>query len=307
MSPLSSEEMSKSTTIVPTRSDQVLVVAPATLEAGSTFEAEVDGITFIVTVPDDGVHKGWEFQVPYPDKVAMFDDVPIVEATPALASSLSLPDTGKMEDITTVNENSNTSSNYHTKYEQQPKNKVVAFSVPTGQWRRDFCSCFNDFSWCVCLMGWCCSPIMMGQVIQRLKLNWFGCPVTNSKNGQKGNEQPSKPICIIFTILTLLLFVIGVIVQHTLSPTLVYVGCIITVIIGVYFIIAFTYARKSMRERYNLPHTCCDVPGLDDCCSTYWCGCCSAIQMHRHTHDETKYTYNVVSQTGLDDNAPQIV
>merc|ERR1712194_701128 len=289
-----------------TRRDQVLVVAPATLEAGSTFEAEVEGITFIVTVPDDGVHKGGEFQVPYPDKGAILDDIPIVEATPALlASSLSLPDAEKMEEITTVNENSSTSNN-HTSYGQQPKNTVVAFSVPTGQWRRDFCSCFNDFSCCVCLMGWCRSPIMMGQVIQRLKLNWFGCLVTQNYDGQKGRQQ-SQPICIVFTILTVLLIVLGLIVELTFSPTLLHVGYAISVIIGVYFIIAFTCARKSMRERYDLPHTCCDVPGLDDCCSIYWCGCCSAIQMHRHTHDETKYTYNVVSKTGLDDNAPQIV
>jgi len=306
MTPASSEEMSKSTTV--TKSDHVLVVAPATLEAGSTFEAEVDGIIFLVTIPEDGVIKGCEFQVPYPEKEAMLENISIVEATPVSASSLSLRDTEEMEEITTINEKTNTSnnnSNYHTRYEQPTKNKVDAFSVPTGQWRRDFCSCFQGFSCCVCVMGWCCSPIMIGQVMQRLKLNWFGCPVTDSTNGQKG-QQPSKPICIVYTVLTLLLIVLGFFVE-IVSVKLTTVVSIISVIIGVYFTIAFTCARKSMRQRYDLPHTCCDVPGLDDCCSVYWCGCCSAIQMHRHTHDETEYSYDAVSQTGLESNAPQIV
>ena len=45
----------------------ILVVAPATLEAGFTFEAIYDGKTFVVVVPEGGVKEGQEFQIPYPE------------------------------------------------------------------------------------------------------------------------------------------------------------------------------------------------------------------------------------------------
>lgn len=48
------------------------VVAPATLKAGATFEATVEGKTFTATVPEGGVSEGDTFEVPYPDEtVAM--------------------------------------------------------------------------------------------------------------------------------------------------------------------------------------------------------------------------------------------
>lgn len=48
----------------------VYVLAPATLHAGHTFDAEVqgfEGLHFPVTVPDGGVIEGQEFLVPLPD------------------------------------------------------------------------------------------------------------------------------------------------------------------------------------------------------------------------------------------------
>mmetsp|Transcript_9112 Transcript_9112/g.19115 ORF Transcript_9112/g.19115 Transcript_9112/m.19115 type:complete len:224 (+) Transcript_9112:119-790(+) len=51
----------------------VTVIAPANLNAGQTFEAEVDGKTFTVTVPDGGVEKGGKFEVDYPSKSAVSD------------------------------------------------------------------------------------------------------------------------------------------------------------------------------------------------------------------------------------------
>lgn len=44
----------------------VRVVAPATMVEGATFEAVVDGISFLVAVPEGGVEEGETFSVPYP-------------------------------------------------------------------------------------------------------------------------------------------------------------------------------------------------------------------------------------------------
>ncbi|KAI2512350.1 PLAC8 family [Fragilaria crotonensis] len=52
----------------------VLVVAPASLEAGFTFEATYENKSFVVVVPDGGVKEGQEFQVPYPETVIDIPD-----------------------------------------------------------------------------------------------------------------------------------------------------------------------------------------------------------------------------------------
>ena len=75
----------------------------------------------------------------------------------------------------------------------------------------------------------------------------------------------------------------------------------------IYIIIAVTLARNNFRKKYNIPAQHCGESVLDDCCCAYWCGCCTLIQMHRHTHDEKSYPYEVTSKTGLPENAPEIV
>eukprot|EP00536_Pseudo-nitzschia_multiseries_P013697 jgi/Psemu1/310185/fgenesh1_kg.602_\ len=47
------------------------VIAPASLKAGATFEASVDGITFTATVPEGGVEEGDAFEVAYPSTKAV--------------------------------------------------------------------------------------------------------------------------------------------------------------------------------------------------------------------------------------------
>eukprot|EP00956_Cyclotella_meneghiniana_P002035 scaffold2256_cov73-Cyclotella_meneghiniana.AAC.4 len=53
----------------------VQVIAPATLPAGYTFDANYDGVTFTVTVPEGGVTEGQRFIVPF--------TIPIAKAVPA--------------------------------------------------------------------------------------------------------------------------------------------------------------------------------------------------------------------------------
>ena len=79
------------------------VVAPQTLEAGYTFNANVDGIDFVVTVPAGGVTEGQAFQVPYPSKSG---------ATNANQATTTTASAGSSEKV-------------------------------TGRWRNDLCSCFD--------------------------------------------------------------------------------------------------------------------------------------------------------------------
>jgi Cys-rich protein (TIGR01571 family) len=144
-------------------------------------------------------------------------------------------------------------------------------------------------------MGWLCFPILMGQTMQRMKMNFFGC--------EKPQGEKQSPICMVYTVITLILFFLGGII---LSITREY-GYIIWALWGWYMLIVFTCARMTIRKKYKIEPGCCGDNCLDDCCNVYFCSCCTAVQMARHTHDENEHHYNCLSQTGLDANAPEIV
>lgn len=62
------EEPMIAATAVVAEDDVVQLVAPATFVAGAMFEATVDGIHFMATVPEGGVMQGEIFEVPYPSR-----------------------------------------------------------------------------------------------------------------------------------------------------------------------------------------------------------------------------------------------
>ena len=60
---------------------------------------------------------------------------------------------------------------------------------------------------------------------------------------------------------------------------------------------ALTVARSILRQRDALPPACGCPDGVDDCCVTYWCGCCAATQMF--AHESVKGTdYRACTATG---------
>ena len=129
----------------------VNVISPATLEAGSTFEAKVDGKTFTVTVPDGGIGEGDDFEVPYPHDV----EEAVHVATAAIAVPVPVVVDGDGDDSEEGLVVKNTNANTNT-------NEAIAFEVPTGTWRKELCSCC-DACCCPFWMGCCCFPILMGQ------------------------------------------------------------------------------------------------------------------------------------------------
>jgi Cys-rich protein (TIGR01571 family) len=112
------------------------VVAPATLAGGFSFEATVDGIDFMVVVPEGGVIQGQAFQVPYP-----------VPAVPPMAVALT------PLEIWTPTSN-----------------------VPTGRWRNSLWSCCQVVRTGMFWQGFFCPLLLLGQVLTRNKLNVFGMP-----------------------------------------------------------------------------------------------------------------------------------
>ncbi|KAL7434553.1 hypothetical protein ACHAXM_004140 [Skeletonema potamos] len=169
------------------------------------------------------------------------------------------------------------------------------FTVPTGAWRNDIFSCCDTCSSGMFWMAWCLSYAALGQLLQRLKLNFCGSP-------SSGNEY--KNSCMIWTILMCVCWVVSFILLGVTNGGSIVIGYFSMIL----SIVAMTQARYYMRQRYSIPADCCGDSGcLGDCCCMWFCSCCGLIQMLRHTHDERQYVYHCTSPTGLYADAPEIV
>jgi Cys-rich protein (TIGR01571 family) len=269
-----------------TETETVQVVAPSTMNGSQMFEAHVDGIKFMVTVPENGINQGELFTVPYPTTTTTTTTTIGGESPRSLSTG------------PTANNNYNDNNNDTT-------NVVNAYGIPTtdGRWRTDICDCCPAGNCSLCCMGFWCTPILMGQLMQRMKYNLCGVPVQPNGTGY-------KCVCMVISITTIFLF-IPVSILYVILPSLSFV-----LIYGwfIYLIIIFTCTRCSMRREYNIKSLCCNngdanddcCGGMEDFCIVYWCSCCSAIQMIAHTHDGRQYPYNPCNQTGLDMYAPDI-
>lgn len=258
-----------------TTGETVKVEAPSTLAEGYTFDATVNGKVIKVSVPPGGVKEGEMFDAPIVTAVA--DEGAL--ATPLLDAA---------------------------------SKDVAAAKAVSGAWRHGLFECFDTCGNGVFWMACCCPLIAMGQLLQRLKMNFMGEPKGSYKN-----------TCMIWTVLMAVLVVIESIdsalnyVKDTPSDSVFaydeltatdYVFGIISLIIIIFSLVALTRARFFMREKWGIPADCCEGSGcLSDCCCAYWCGCCATIQMMRHTHDETQDRYACGSKTGLSDDAVDVV
>jgi Cys-rich protein (TIGR01571 family) len=140
-------------------------------------------------------------------------------------------------------------------------------------------------------MSYCFRPITEAQLLTRMNLNWCGSYTDN----------PASTLCVVVavTVILFILYLIGV------TGTVKW-GVIPLAILVIYRLVYTCRMRRAYRKKYNVPASCCG-DGVEDCCVVYWCGCCSAIQLARHTHDENKYPYRCCSKTGLAEYAPAIV
>ena len=185
---------------------------------------------------------------------------------------------------------------------------IVADSAPRGRWRADlFGCCDSGYSDCcsLCCMAFNFPCIITAQVIQRLNLTLGGC-----QRGGNGDAAPKKGMspCVLYPSVTAVLFLFSLIFMlvgvRTFNRGLVIFSFALYVFFAAWVtftvFVAMICARKSMRELYQIPGSCCG-----DFCVTYWCSCCVAIQMARQTHDPNKHPYNCCTITGLSADAPK--
>jgi Cys-rich protein (TIGR01571 family) len=249
------------------------VVAPSTLSAGYTFMAQVDGNEFVVTVPEGGVMQGQQFQVPYPTTNSR-------QPGRAVAAAVAYANANEPNHTVTVSQPHET----HT---------VTALPelAPMGHWRDDLCDCFGVFCDTMFWNALCCTPLLYGQLMQRLHLNACGIP-----SATKSYERTFFIILGIWAVFWILMA----------AKVVEYVFYLFVL----YFWIVFMNTRYQYRKRYQIPvsgYGCCDGRCNDFCCAALFCPCCVAIQMSRHTHDYHEVPYQCCSKTGLRADAPPIV
>ena len=227
--------------------DVVKLIAPATLVSGATFEATVDGINFMATVPEGGVIEGEPFEVPYPSRSTLSRQV------------------------------------------QAPRWKVDLFDC-----------CHGGFG--MCLLAFFCPMILFTQVMERLNLTLGGClPRVGSGQRRSGIV---NTLGIFFTFVLLIMTpYIGLMVsisEKFIPGILVFYFLLYAVFI--FYLVAMICTRNSFRKTYNLPPICCSTGGndcCDDCCITYFCGPCSALQMANHSFDPSIHSFLLCSRTGI--------
>lgn len=228
----------------------ITVVAPSDLEAGYTFTATAGaGQDFLVTVPEGGVKAGQKFEVPQPTA----GDMVVSGGSPAAKDNKG--------------------------------------DGPMGSWRKGLCSCCDLFccgNGCLFWQAFCCQGFLMGQLLERMHLDWCGSPTSDWSS----------------TCNTVTAIMVAYIIAECAG-----VGFAVAPVVLIWSLIAMTRLRHTMRKRYEIDPSCtssCDGK-MDDCCCAFWCGCCVSMQMARHTHDEKVHPYGCCLNKGLPESAPECV
>ncbi|OEU07558.1 hypothetical protein FRACYDRAFT_197372 [Fragilariopsis cylindrus CCMP1102] len=233
------------------------------------FGEDYDGPVVIRVIAPATLQEGYEFDV-------LVDDEPY---------TVRVPKGG-------VKENQEFEIDYDPKQEYNPKIWYDDNGTPIGGWRTHLCSCCDVLTQSTFWMGFCCTPILMAQLITRLKLTW------NGREGSQEEASLSYNRLILALVFTLTVFWIPLMGGFFLS--IYYI--VVIVCIG-------SKVRGHMRQKYKIPSTLPTRCGdrIDDVCLMLCCGCCSSIQMARHTHDDKDYPGHGCTTTGLEFDAPEIV
>lgn len=278
----------------------VLVVAPATLEEGYSFEASIHNTSFLVVVPKGGVKEGQEFEVPYPT----FDSDEEEEDAPHEQNK---------------EPNSNRSSDEETPPPSSSSERRLLLSddehdgVPRGSWRTTLCSCCDVATQATFWMALLCLPVLYAQLLSRFGLSWKG------QDGVGAAERSMTYNRVVLSFLFLL--AVGGLLPLVLYP-LFFCALLFYWYIG-------SQLRHSMRRRYEIPAMqrpwCCaakkqrsssgdddntkssSITMLEDVCCVVCCTCCTAVQMARHSHNDKEYPGACCTTNGLEHDAPAII
>lgn len=330
---MSSPDSSWNEQSVPPQPKTIRVIAPATLEQDFTFDVTLGGKhgnrPYTVTVPEGGVLEGEEFDIPYPSWDE-YSDSDVVDENDE-ERQLELKKTESVDDKRTLPCDSNSQNENETNAEISTD---VTTGAPMGRWRNHLLSCCDVVTQSTFWMALFCVPVLLAQLVSRLHLSYKGIPTLPTKSStQTVFEDAIEEASLSYN--KIVLSFVAVLCFTNCLPAL---GLLF---VAIYILLLMVYVgsnvRRSMRQKYNIPLSlpflqtlrrcfCRPLPKrgvkrtkarshendegggyVEDCLCMLFCGCCSLIQMGRHTHDDKEYPGYCCTTTGLEVGAPKVV
>jgi len=182
-------------------------------------------------------------------------------------------------------------------------NKV---NVPVGKWKDGLFGCI-DIGFCHLsnVFGCLCPEILLGQVMQRMRLSWVGGLVDNSIAVNTFWITVMLLVCYTifdYALYTYLYYDLNQAPEYAI--TVQYIKYFGGFCFGIWFLLAKARARRNIRETYRIPEEQC--VGCEDVVLSALCSCCTVTQMARHTGEYEKYP-GTMGRTGLPLNAPILI
>jgi len=182
--------------------------------------------------------------------------------------------------------------------------------LPDGHWRDNLCDCcaFGCCHQTICC-GIFCEPVLLAQVMTRLRLTWQGASGGDYKNTFK------------IVVLALIGYVVSVNVLQYIEAginaadkreaiennveyelpmsyhVLTGISSVISCVFWLFMLYIITNTRRHIRTKSNIPEKHCS--GCEDCCCALFCSCCTITQMARHTVDYNVQKASCCNGTGL--------
>ena len=165
------------------------------------------------------------------------------------------------------------------------KQQGALMPVPQGRWRNELCDCCSHCGRPAFWVSWCFGPVSLGQIMTRMNLNWCG-------DSEPSQDESAFRFMLVATICFLVYFAVFIGLAY-------YIAIIALVAFNIFVLVMMIRTRAHIRQKYGIQGS-----ALEDCCLSYWCGCCTAIQMASHTADFNQYESQCCTPTGLGRNAP---
>ena len=161
-----------------------------------------------------------------------------------------------------------------------PKNKVT--TPVAGSWKSEVCDCCQDPALSCCVF-WC-NANAAGQVYQRFlrkpgtccciaTLLWFFFIATPVMSQLSQTFRDMERCNIVDVLLD------GCKEDFTVANIVLALAFVLLVTSSIFSTYIICTARKRLRERDRIPDGSCGA--TDDCCASYWCQCCTLVQMLR--------------------------
>lgn len=195
------------------------------------------------------------------------------------------------------------------------KLRVPFQAAGTRKWKDDIFACTRHGCCHPSLLNaCCCSFLLMGQIMTRLKLNYLAnpAPADETSNlvspaGETSNLVSPRPAgktsntYMILVCITAAYAVVQILFpptdptdpEQTPSP----IGSLLNFGFMLFMLLIVTKVRKLVRQQQGIPESNC--VGCEDCCCAFWCGCCTVSQLARQTTNYDIEEARFFSSNGL--------